>query len=104
MKRVFALCLTLVAVNGFAETAAEKTAAQQAGPCKEIKEACMHAGFVYGEANQGYGLWLDCIDPIMTGTTQPAKAKNPLPHVSPDLIKACKAQHPQFGQTQAKKQ
>ena len=99
MKRVFTLCLALVAANGFAQTAAEKE-----GPCKEIKEACLHAGFVAGESNEGYGLGIDCINPIMTGTAQPSKAKKPLPHVSADLIKACKAKHPEFGQAQAKKQ
>jgi len=99
MKRVLALCLAIVAANGFAQTPPEKQ-----GPCKEIKEACQKAGFVYGEAKEGYGLWVDCIDPIMRGTAQPSKAKKPLPGVSADLINACKAKHPNFGEGHAKKQ
>ena len=99
MKRVLALCLAIVAANGFAQTPPEKE-----GPCKEIKAACQKAGFVYGEAKEGYGLWVDCIDPIMRGTAQPSKAKKPLPAVSADVITACKAKHPNFGEGHAKKQ
>ena len=99
MKRVLILCLAIVAANGFAQTPPEKE-----GPCKEIKEACQKAGFVYGEAKEGYGLWVDCIDPIMRGTAQPSKAKKPLPAVSADVINACKVKHPNFGEGHAKKQ
>ena len=99
MKRVLVLCLAMFAANGFAQTPPDKE-----GPCKEIKDACQKAGFVYGEAKEGYGLWVDCIDPIMRGTAQPSKAKKPLPAVSADLIKACKAKHPEFGEGHAKKQ
>jgi hypothetical protein len=99
VRRVLVLCLAIAAANDFAQTPPEKE-----GPCKEIKEACHKAGFVYGEAKQGYGLWVDCIDPIMRGVAQPSTAKKPLPAVSADLIKACKAKHPEFGEGHAKKQ
>jgi len=99
VKRVLTLCLAIVAVNGFAQTPPP----EKEGPCKEIKEACQKAGFVYGEAKLGYGLWVDCIDPIMRGVAQPSTAKKPLPAVSADLIKACKAKHPEFGEGHAKK-
>ena len=87
----------VIAANSFAEDKHEKE-----GPCKEIKEACEKAGFVKGEAKEGYGLWVDCIDPIMKGTPQPSKAKKPLPAVGSDLINACKAKHPNFGQGHSK--
>jgi|SRR5215813_14677076 len=93
MKTLLALCFSVLAANSFAAEAVDKE-----GPCKQIKEACEKAGFVKGEAKEGYGLWVDCIDPIMKGTAQPAKAKKPLPPVGPDLINACKAKHPNFGQ------
>jgi hypothetical protein len=96
MKMLLALALVAFASNCFAEEKAE-------GPCKEIKEACEKAGFVKGEAKEGYGLWVDCIDPIMKGTAQPAKAKKPLPAIKADLVNACKAKHPDFGQGHGKK-
>jgi hypothetical protein len=98
MKIVLTAALMLVATTCFAEEKHE-----QEGPCKEIKEACEKAGFVKGEAKQGTGLWVDCIDPIMQGVAQPASAKKPLPKVNPALVTACKEKHPNFGQGHPKK-
>jgi hypothetical protein len=97
MKIIFAMALMAVATSGFAAEAPEKE-----GPCKEIKEACEKAGFVKGDAKQGFGLWFDCIDPVMRGTPQPAGAKKPLPAVGADLVNACKAKHPEFGEGHGK--
>jgi hypothetical protein len=74
--------------------------AQSAEPatCKQIIAACTSAGFVKGDAKLGYGLWRDCIDPIMRGTTQPPKADKPLPVVPPELIATCKQENPNFGE------
>jgi hypothetical protein len=41
---------------------------------------------------------MHCIDPIMQGTAQPAKAQRPLPQVSAQLVASCKASNPRFGQ------
>lgn len=77
-------------------------AAESAGsarePCEQIAAACTAAGFVKGEAKNGYGLWHDCIDPIMRGASQPPNADKPLPSVSPELVEACKQRHPEFGE------
>jgi hypothetical protein len=59
---------------------------------------CKQAGFIEGDYKTGNGLQVDCIDPIMRGKPQPPKAKLPLPQVSPQLVAACKAKHPSFGQ------
>lgn len=66
-------------------------------PCKQIKEACQSAGFVTGDAKLGYGLWADCVDPIMRGSGQPRKADKPLPVVSPEVVAACRQLNPNFG-------
>ena len=95
MKAVLAVVLVAFASTCLAEEKHE-------GPCKEIKEICEKAGFVKDKANEGYGLWVDCIDPIMKGTAQPAKAKKPLPKVNGELVAACKAKHPEFGQGKKK--
>jgi hypothetical protein len=97
MKIIVAMSLMAVAVNTFAANAPENE-----GPCKEIKEACEKAGFVKGDAKQGFGLWVDCIDPIMKGTPQPANAKKALPPVGVDVVNACKAKHPNFGEGRGK--
>ena len=60
MRKILGLTLLLAALNCFAQT-------QKEGPCKQIEDACAKAGFVKGEAKEGYGLWVDCIDPIMRG-------------------------------------
>jgi hypothetical protein len=75
-----------------------QSATQAPGPCEQIVAACKSAGFVEGDYKEGYGLHVDCIDPIMRGTKQPAKAVKPLPAVSPELITACKQKHPDFGE------
>jgi hypothetical protein len=93
MRLILVLALVILTADGFAQTTPEKE-----GPCRQIKEACQRAGFVQGEAKEGYGLWVDCIDPLMRGTAQPSKAKRPLPTVGADLINACKARHPNFGE------
>lgn len=87
---IFAIALTL--------PWAARSAEQVAGPCEQIVAACMNAGFVRGDSREGYGLWRDCVDPIMRGTRQPAKADRPLPAVSPEQVAACRQIHPSFGE------
>jgi hypothetical protein len=77
---------------------AAQSAEQEPRACDQIIHRCKQAGFVEGDYKKGYGLWLDCIDPIMRGTKQPAIADKPLPEVSPELIAACKQKDPNFGQ------
>jgi hypothetical protein len=81
-----------------------KPAGGKEGPCEQIVQACKNAGFIEGDVKEGNGLWVDCIDPIMHGGAQPAKAKIPLPSVSPDAVGACKQKHPNFGQPKQGKQ
>ena len=84
---------------GVAATAiAAPPAGASPGPCEQITQACESAGFVKGDAKEGNGLWKDCIDPIMQGTTQPPNAKIALPKVGSDAVAACKQKHPEFGQ------
>ena len=94
------MLLAAAVLVGFAANACAEEKAE--GPCREIKEICEKAGFVKGEAKQGYGLWMDCIDPIMQGKAQPANARKPIPSVKPELVSACKAKHPNFGQGKKK--
>ena len=64
---------------GLALSLAAQSAQQPPRPCDQIIHLCKQAGFVEGDYKKGYGLWLDCIDPIMRGTKQPAIADKPLP-------------------------
>jgi hypothetical protein len=70
----------------------------QQGPCEQITAACKSVGFAPGEAGSGKGLQADCIIPIMQGIAQPAAAALPLPHITPQVIAACKKNRPDFGQ------
>jgi hypothetical protein len=92
LKNTFVICaLTLFSVSAFADEPKVE------GPCKTVMDACQSAGFVKNEAKDGKGLWVDCIDPIMQGTAQPAKATIKLPTVDAGTVAACKAKHPKFG-------
>lgn len=86
-----ALCTVLFSSAALADGAAPE------GPCKQIKDACTNAGFIKGDAKDGKGLWMDCVDPLMQGTTA-KKSVLPLPTVDPAVVTACKAKHPKFGQ------
>jgi hypothetical protein len=83
---------------GLVLSLAAQSAEQTLRPCEQIIHACKHAGFVEGDYKKGYGLWIDCIDPIMRRTQQPANADKPLPPVSSELIEACKQKDPNFGE------
>jgi hypothetical protein len=82
---------------GLALSLTAQSAEQLLRPCDQIIHACKQAGFVEGDYKKGYGLWIDCIDPIMRGTKQPAIADKPLPQVSSELIEACRQKDPKFG-------
>ena len=101
LKNTFVMiALVLISASAFADTAPAAPKAE--GPCKKIEDACLGAGFIKGEAKEGKGLWVDCIDPIMQGSTQPAKAVMKLPAVAAADIAACTAKHPNFGQKKKK--
>jgi hypothetical protein len=72
-------------------------------PCEQVKEACSKAGFISGEVKEGKGLWADCIEPIMQGTTPPKGAVLKMPTVDAATVAACKAKDPRFGQPAPKK-
>jgi hypothetical protein len=72
--------------------------AQPMGPCAQIRMACEQAGFVQGGARGGNGLQIDCVRPIMQGVPQPPNAIRPAPPVDPQLVAACRARNPRFGQ------
>jgi hypothetical protein len=88
-----ALCALIV---GCALPYVAQAADQTPASCKQIVVACKSAGFVQGDYQKGYGLWTDCVRPIMRGTPQPRQADKQLPSVSPELIAACKQASPSF--------
>ena len=97
--------LSLLACAGLAASATAQTPPPEAGnpmpgkgPCGEIVATCEAAGFVRGDYKTGKGLEVDCIAPIMQGRTEPVSGRLPLPQVSPDLVAACKARRPRFGE------
>ena len=73
-------------------------AAQEQAACRQIRAACLDAGFVQGAAREGIGLQIHCIMPIMQAGTQPPGARRPLPKVDPQLVADCKARNARFGQ------
>ena len=73
-------------------------AAQDQGPCAQIRAACQGAGFIQGAAREGIGLQIHCIMPIMQASAQPLTARKPLPKVNPRLVADCKAMNVRFGQ------
>jgi hypothetical protein len=94
---VATLCLTAATVA----TAVGAESAPSQRPCVDITVACQEAGFVRGGAREGNGLMVDCVAPIMRGTPQRSKASKPLPPIDPQLVAACQARNPNFGQPKA---
>jgi hypothetical protein len=90
----FSLTIAALTMNiGCAPAKAQKNA-----PCAQIRTACAQAGFKAGAAKEGIGLMTDCVHPVMLGVPQRAKAAKPLPQIDAQLIAACKAANPDFGQ------
>jgi hypothetical protein len=96
VSRVSGFLLALIVLNFYT---ADAVLAQ--GPCAQIRAACEQAGFVRGGGRTGNGIQVDCVRPIMAGTSQRPKASKPLPKVDAQLITACKATNPNFGQARA---
>jgi lipoprotein-anchoring transpeptidase ErfK/SrfK len=71
--------------------------AQDQGSCRQIRAACMAAGFIQGAARDGIGLQVHCIVPIMEARAQPSTARKPLPKVSQQLVADCKMNNARFG-------
>jgi len=71
--------------------------AQEQGPCRQVRAACLGAGFMPGAAREGIGLQVHCIVPIMQARAQPPTARKPLPKVDPQLVADCKVSNLRFG-------
>jgi arylsulfatase A-like enzyme len=100
-----ALCVLLMVglaapLAALAAKGGAKQAAKQAGACGEVTATCERAGFARG-AGGGAGLQVDCVNPIMQGASQPKRASKPLPKIDPQVVAACKASDPAFGQGKA---
>jgi N-acetylglucosamine-6-sulfatase len=89
------IVLTIAAALG---AVVASQAAQVRGACGQITAACQRAGFVQGGAKAGNGLQVDCVDPIMSRATPTQNAGKTLPQVDPQIVAACKASNPEFGQ------
>jgi arylsulfatase A-like enzyme len=74
------------------------SAPREEGPCGQVVAACERAGFARGAARAGNGLQVDCVNPILQGEAQPPRARKPLPPINPQVVEACRASNPAFGQ------
>ena len=100
MRRSQIFCAIVGTLIAGPETIAVQAALRQR-PCAEIRAACEQAGFVQGGSQTGDGLFVDCIVPILKGRPQPGRSTKPLPEIDLQLVAACKAQNPNFGQRSA---
>ena len=96
--RIATICQIVMTLAG---ATAAVAAQAPGGPCGQIMAACQQAGFARGGARVGEGIGVDCIRPIMQGTEQPRRASKPLPQIDPQIVAACKARNPDFGQRNA---
>ena len=65
-------------------------AARAQDACRQVRKACLDAGFVQGGAKAGNGLQKDCVEPLISGRPPPNRSTLPLPHVAPDALQACR--------------
>ena len=110
------ILILMVGITSWAQSGktTTDTPAQQAAACtkiadlncKSVCQACQNAGYILGDVGIGKGLWVDCVNPIMQGTAEPAKAQKAgmsRPSVPASTISACHASKPNFGYPQHKK-
>src|ERR1700733_10811217 len=67
--------------------------------CLAVYNACTQAGYIYGDAGHGNGLYRDCVGPLVTGTPPP-KAPPPgvnFPAQVAPQAKICHQNHPKWG-------
>ena len=83
--------------SGDQKAAAPGKPEHKEGPCKQVLDTCKNAGFVAGQAAKGYGLYGDCVNPIMQHKTVVPNAIKPLPSVDPKVVAECKKRDPAFG-------
>jgi arylsulfatase A-like enzyme len=95
--RIAAIRPVVTALAGVTTASAQAPA----GPCGQIVAACQQAGFTRGGARAGEGILVDCIRPIVQGTEQPRRATKPLPQIDSQIVAACRARIPNFGQRNA---
>ncbi len=96
--RIGAVCAVVIFGASVAAAQAPAQAPRRAGACGQIIAACQQAGFERGAAKAGNGIAADCIRPIMQNRPQPRRAAKPLPQIAPELVAACAAANPTFGQ------
>ena len=98
MNKFLSAFVVYLLLAGFSAVAAKK---EKKGShfCVDVKKACEKAGFAKGNAKVGKGLWRDCIEPIMQGKTE---SKSNLPAIDPEIVKGCKAKHPNYGDGKGK--
>src|SRR5262249_7509475 len=98
MRQTLLLILFHLVLAVAAAIAWPSNAQQGQGPCQQVREACRTAGFEPGGAKGGAGILIDCIRPIMQGIAQRPKATKPIPEIDANVVQACRAANPSFGQ------
>jgi hypothetical protein len=100
IMRVPATPLTLLGLVVVLAQSAELTPTQAAAtqtvpwhPCARITGA----GFTHYGTKMGFGMEVDCIQPIVFGTPQRKQATKALPQIDPQVVSACKKRNPNFG-------
>jgi hypothetical protein len=94
----YGLRIGMVCAVVFAGATIAAAQAPRRGACGQIIAACQQAGFERGGAKAGNGIAVDCIRPIMQARAQPRRATKPLPQIAPEVVAACSAANPSFGQ------
>jgi CubicO group peptidase (beta-lactamase class C family) len=96
------LLISFPSILALAAVVASPSNAQKVqSPCEQIRATCRVAGFAPGGVKDGTGILIDCITPIMQGTTQRPQATKPLPQIDAEVVRACKSANPTFGRQEA---
>ncbi len=74
MRIVSALACTLSFVASAVCFAAPAPPPPTEPNCLAVYNACSQAGYIYGDAGKGNGLYKDCITPLVTNTPPPKPA------------------------------
>jgi hypothetical protein len=99
MRIIFVMACSLSLLSSAVSFAAPAPPPPNEPNCQAVYSACTQAGYIFGDAGKGNGLYKDCITPLVTGTTPPKPAPQGVTFPAQVAPKAqiCHQNHPKWG-------
>jgi serine/threonine protein kinase len=90
-RTAWSTAATLPARKSFTESPLTVHSFSRNPGCQKIVAECKKLGYIVGEWKQDNGLWKDCLDPVVKGSTPTRDGKPMTVPVSPGDVQSCRA-------------